>query len=226
MSVLVNGSPTLEFGMGRGLRQVIFKMPVEVALIIEKFQRNFLWGDGRVKRKVHAVKWDEVCKSKHLGGLGIMRVLVKNNGMLAKWIWRFGKENDALWRRVIVAKYGIQENRLIWSLNNSPDDSFFVKTELKWDSRTLKDAFLRVFALAFKKSGPILEFGRWTATGWVWDVQTRRVLFDWEKNQWHCFQIFLVGISMLNMYYDALAWNLNRNGLYTVSFSRRGVEGI
>ena len=29
-----------------------------------------------------------------------------NSASLAKWLWRYGLENDALWRRVIGAKYG------------------------------------------------------------------------------------------------------------------------
>ncbi|KAK3198953.1 hypothetical protein Dsin_022368 [Dipteronia sinensis] len=86
-----------------------------------------MWGDRGAKRKIHAVKWEEVCKSKFSGGLGIGRVLVKNNGMLVKWIWRFGREMEALWHRVIVAKYGIQDMCLTWIWNKSLKDSFFVK---------------------------------------------------------------------------------------------------
>ena len=30
-----------------------------------------------------------------------------NSTLLGKWLWRYGLETDALWRRVIEAKYGI-----------------------------------------------------------------------------------------------------------------------
>ncbi|KAK3206438.1 hypothetical protein Dsin_020484 [Dipteronia sinensis] len=53
----------------------IFKIPVGVAQKIEKIQWSFLWGDDKFKRKVHAVNWVEVCKSKDKGGLGIGRVV-------------------------------------------------------------------------------------------------------------------------------------------------------
>ncbi|KAK2637384.1 hypothetical protein Ddye_032176 [Dipteronia dyeriana] len=102
-------------------------MLLGVALVIEKIHRCFLWGDERSKRTIHAVKWEEVCKSKSSGGLGIGRGLIKNNGMLAKWIWRFGRERDALWRRVLVENYGIQDMCLSWSWKKSSKDSFFVK---------------------------------------------------------------------------------------------------
>ncbi|KAK3198954.1 hypothetical protein Dsin_022369 [Dipteronia sinensis] len=84
----------------------------------------------------------------------------------------------------------------------------------------------RVFTLASKKSGPIQDFGRWRSTGWVWDVQTRRGMFDLEREQWVGFQTFLSGILILNLSSDALAWTLNQNGLFTVSSFRRNIEGI
>ncbi|KAK2662668.1 hypothetical protein Ddye_001242 [Dipteronia dyeriana] len=42
-----------------------------------------------------------VCKSKAKGGLGIGRMLVKNDGLLAKWVWRFGREETSLWKKAI-----------------------------------------------------------------------------------------------------------------------------
>ena len=51
-------------------------------------------------------------------------------------------------------------------------------TELKWDSKLLREAFSRMFALAVKKKGAIQDFRRWVGKKWVWDVQTRRLPFD------------------------------------------------
>ncbi|KAK2639091.1 hypothetical protein Ddye_026886 [Dipteronia dyeriana] len=173
----------------------------------------------------------EVCKSKFSGGLGIGRVLVKNNGMLAKWIWRFGREKDALWRREVRSPFeeGSPTAKIItegFSTVVGKVDRADFWTKLKWDSRSLREAFPRVFALASKKSGPIQDFGRWMSSAWVWDVQTRRSLFDWEREQWFGFQTSPSGIPILNLSSDALVWNLNRNGLFTVSSFRRNLEGI
>jgi len=30
-----------------------------------------------------------------------------NEALKIKWLWRFAKEEDALWRKVVVAKYGV-----------------------------------------------------------------------------------------------------------------------
>jgi len=37
-----------------------------------------------------------------------------NEALKIKWIWRFAKEEDAFWRKVIVAKYGV-DNLGWWS---------------------------------------------------------------------------------------------------------------
>ena len=52
------------------------------------------------------VKWATVRTSISLGGLGIRKIRLFNIALLGKWLWRFGIEKDALWRKVIDLKYG------------------------------------------------------------------------------------------------------------------------
>ena len=40
------------------------------------------------------------------GGLGIRKIRLFNEALLRKWLWRFGIEEDVLWRQVIEMKYG------------------------------------------------------------------------------------------------------------------------
>lgn len=56
---------------------------------------------------MHLVGWEEVCKPKKLGGLGITKIRDMNKALLSKWLWRFGIERDSLWRQVVAEKYGI-----------------------------------------------------------------------------------------------------------------------
>ncbi|KAK2635471.1 hypothetical protein Ddye_030263 [Dipteronia dyeriana] len=155
----------------------IFKIPAGVANKVEKLQRGFLWGDGRNRRKIHFVKWADVCKNKANGGLGIGRILDKNKGMLAK---------------------------------------------------LLKAVFPRVYPLVNKKSGSILKFGSWIDSKWVWDVQTGRFLFDWEKDQWCSFQAILSHISIRKHISDALEyaleWKFNSNGVFSMGSFLKGLE--
>lgn len=79
----------------------LFKAPITVINKLERMQRQFLWGDGLIKRKIHLVGWDKVSKSKKFGGLGIKKLLHQNQALLSKWWWRFGTEKNSLWTQVI-----------------------------------------------------------------------------------------------------------------------------
>ncbi|KAK3188114.1 hypothetical protein Dsin_027675 [Dipteronia sinensis] len=106
----------------------VFKMPIEVTQKIERLQWEFFWGDGIEKRKIHTADWDTVCMSKSKGGLGIGRIVDKNAGLLAKWIWLFGCEEHSLWKKILCAKYGMNCSGVRWQWINSKQDSAFVKS--------------------------------------------------------------------------------------------------
>ncbi|XP_030923333.1 uncharacterized protein LOC115950243 [Quercus lobata] len=76
--------------------------------LIEKLQRDFLWGGIGDESKFHLVKWSTVCTPIASGGLGIRKVRLFNEALLGKWLWRFGMERDALWRQMIAVKYGCE----------------------------------------------------------------------------------------------------------------------
>ncbi|KAK3180974.1 hypothetical protein Dsin_033048, partial [Dipteronia sinensis] len=46
--------------------------------------------------------------------IGIWFVKEKDRVVLAKWVWRFGRENSSLWKRVICTEYGPNINDLQW----------------------------------------------------------------------------------------------------------------
>ena len=48
-------------------------LPPKICKEIDKFNRNFLWGDSIQKKKIHLKNWDSVVKPKLLGGLGIKK---------------------------------------------------------------------------------------------------------------------------------------------------------
>eukprot|EP00253_Pinus_taeda_P021003 PITA_21003 len=53
---------------------------------IKKIQRNFLWGKSGPNRKWALVKWDKVCLSKKVGGIGL-RDPRHNNAVMGAKIW-------------------------------------------------------------------------------------------------------------------------------------------
>ncbi|RVX21200.1 Methionine aminopeptidase 1D, chloroplastic/mitochondrial [Vitis vinifera] len=74
-----------------------------------KLQRDFLWGGGSTERKAHLVNWERVCVSKEKGGLGLRKLVHLNKALLGKWVWRFARAKEEMWKRVLVAKYGQEE---------------------------------------------------------------------------------------------------------------------
>jgi hypothetical protein len=81
-------------------------MLVSVALRIDKIQRDFLWGGMGEGKKFHLVNWSQICQPLKSGGLGFRNLILFNRALLGKWLWRYGKEEDALWRQVICSRYG------------------------------------------------------------------------------------------------------------------------
>lgn len=84
----------------------LFPIPASVGYRIEKLQRDFLWGGLGEECKFHLVMWETVCRPISNGGLGIRNVRTFNRSLLGKWLWRYSKEQNALWRGVIGCKYG------------------------------------------------------------------------------------------------------------------------
>ncbi|RVW19306.1 LINE-1 reverse transcriptase-like [Vitis vinifera] len=95
----------------------LFRMPKMVARRLEKLQRDFLWGGGSLERKVHLINWEVVCAQKEKGGLGIRRIALLNKVLLGKWLWRFAFEEDKLWKKVIMEKFG--QEGLGWRTNEA-----------------------------------------------------------------------------------------------------------
>ncbi|RVW60625.1 putative ribonuclease H protein [Vitis vinifera] len=87
----------------------LFRMPKSVARRLEKLQRNFLWGGANGGNKAHLVKWEVVCADKEKGGLGLRKLVWLNKALLGKWIWRFARTKEELWKKVLEAKYGQEE---------------------------------------------------------------------------------------------------------------------
>ena len=47
-----------------------------------------------------------MCNLKVNGGLGIVDIGIKNKALLNKWVLRYGKKPNAMWRVIIASKYG------------------------------------------------------------------------------------------------------------------------
>ena len=93
----------------------LFKIPVSIALKIEKLQRDFLWSGVGKGKKDHLIRWKVVSRPKELGGLSFGKTSMRNIALLGKWLWRFLRERNGLWHKVIASVYGTYPNG--WDAN-------------------------------------------------------------------------------------------------------------
>ena len=64
-------------------------------------------------KKIAWVKWETVCQSKRNGGLGVKDIRVMNVSLLTKWRWRLLDGEVALWKEVLLTKYGANVGGLL-----------------------------------------------------------------------------------------------------------------
>ena len=98
----------------------LFKIPSGVAEKLKSIQRQFLWSGLEDKRKFHWVDWSTVCSIKCKGALGIGNIRAINHALLAKWVWHFSLETNAVCKQVFYAKYGLNQHDLHLLVTLSP----------------------------------------------------------------------------------------------------------
>lgn len=113
----------------------LFKIPEEVAREIKMIQARFLWGGDGLKRKIHMVCWAKIKQPKDNRGLGVREKKEMNDALLLKWWWRFGTEINALWRKIICAKYGMNTNLWLPNMETNRNVSIIWRDIIQIQSR-------------------------------------------------------------------------------------------
>jgi hypothetical protein len=88
-----------------------FKAPIGTISSLESIFKSFLWGGCEDSRKIHWISWDKICREREEGGLGVRRIREFNFSLLGKWCWRLYVNQDCLWFKVLVAKYGLEDGK-------------------------------------------------------------------------------------------------------------------
>ena len=217
----------------------LIRIPKYVTKRIEKIQRDFLWGGGRLERKAHLIKWKVVCSPKEEGGLGIRKIDVLNKALLGKWVWRYAYEKENLWKRVIGVKYG-QEGcgwrtkdvcgpygvglwkeimkeadwcweSIVFKVGKGTRILFWMD---KWcGNEALSQMFPQLFTLAGNRNAKASEVWDSSLGQGGWNLRLARDFNDWELEQ--------IG-NMLNLLKDfrtsteedAVRWKREGNGVF------------
>ncbi|KAL0287140.1 UNVERIFIED_CONTAM: hypothetical protein Sradi_7131400 [Sesamum radiatum] len=95
----------------------VFILPISDLKVIEERMRGFLW-QGASGRGVAKVSWEQVCRPKKEGGLGLRRVLHMNQALIFKQIWRLLQEDQSsIW--VAWALRHRLRNQTLWTVKVS-----------------------------------------------------------------------------------------------------------
>ncbi|WMV47891.1 hypothetical protein MTR67_041276 [Solanum verrucosum] len=205
---------------------------------LDAIGRNFLWqGNGEGEKKHHLVKWESVITSKKDGGLGIKNLKAQNKSLMLKWLWRLAADDQGLWKKIIIARYGREEpwttqavktpyEKGLWRTIRNQWPKMWGNSVIKvgngrktmfwndiWVGQTpLRQQFPDIYNLNQQKLATISEVKN--AQGW--NLSFRRLLNDREVGRMIQFYNTLEQAKSLNFEEDKLLWSLDKDGKFRV----------
>ncbi|KAI0522554.1 hypothetical protein KFK09_004934 [Dendrobium nobile] len=81
-------------------------VPKKLLYEVEKLCRNFLWHKPGGEHSMHYVAWEDLCKPRSMGGMGLQSPLMRVGSLRSKLSWDFFQKTESLCYKTIKHKYG------------------------------------------------------------------------------------------------------------------------
>ena len=226
----------------------IFKAPESIYKNITSIQRRFLWGWGKEKRPIQWVSWEDVCKSKEDGGLGIRDIRKFNLALLARWRWRLVSNEEGRWKDLLATKYGMVTEGLrtpvktqswwwrdLQKVCKEGGGEGWFQQHIAWKleggdkvkfwedvwigNNSLQSLYPRLFTLSLNQGLKVNEVGEWVDAEWQWNLRWRRDRFEWESLLETKLLHYISQVRLSREQRDVLTWGGKEAGSYTVSLA-------
>ncbi|KAJ1690987.1 hypothetical protein LUZ63_015142 [Rhynchospora breviuscula] len=93
-------------------------LPAWLIKHLEGMRRKFFWKDKDKCLRGHClVNWSKCCMLKKNRGLGIISLLLQNQALLTKWLWKISTDENSLWTSTIRELYGTTDIDRLSSLD-------------------------------------------------------------------------------------------------------------
>ena len=119
-----------------------FLLPLGLGQEIEGLIHKFCWGQRGERRKVHWVKWGDMCDPKSERGMGFKELSLFNEALLAKQTWKLLHNKNSLFYRVFKSRFF--PNGSIMDVNEGRGGSYAWKSILKGQEVIKRGAKWRV----------------------------------------------------------------------------------
>lgn len=160
-----------------------FKLPKNIISELERIIGKFIWKEG-----LHSVSWDNICRPKKEGGLGLRKIKDMSRAAGVKLLWRLGS-TDTLWATWMRSSYFA--NSSIWDYSTRLLDSGTIKFIM--EARDVSAQFITRTQDQDRDSETLTWTGN-SANNFsyasAWDVSRVRYpnfeLYDVLWHQFHC----------------------------------------
>ena len=170
-----------------------------------------------------------------------------NFSLLSKWLWRFHNEPNALWRKIIIAKYkasiigkiptfskfctakapwrsivkglDLFETNITWEINNGENISFWHDRWSRFGA--LANAYARLYALSQSKICEVKEM--WNSIEKKWDLKPHIPLNNRECYLWNQIS-FDLPIPNKDKGRGKPNWNLENNKVFTTASVKKAIQ--